>query len=64
MAGRQDRNTRGRRQPHARQAGMGYRHLGKADVGAVTVTYTEQKADGSKGAAIVAGWDLKGAKAL
>ena len=32
--------------------------------GAVTVTYTEQKADGSKGAAIVAGWDLKGAKAI
>lgn len=32
--------------------------------GAVTVTYTEQKPDGTKGAAIVAGWDLKGAKAL
>jgi len=32
--------------------------------GAVTVTYTEQKPDGSKGAAIVAGWDLKGSKAL
>lgn len=31
---------------------------------AVVVTYTEQKPDGSKGAAIVAGWDLKGAKAL
>ena len=31
---------------------------------AVTVTYTEQKADGTKGAAIVAGWDLKQAKAI
>ncbi len=30
----------------------------------VSVTYTEQKADGSKGSAIVAGWDLKGGKAL
>lgn len=30
----------------------------------VEVTYTPQKPDGSKGAAIVAGWDLKGAKAL
>jgi type VI secretion system secreted protein Hcp len=38
-------------------------HVGFA-FGAVTVTYTEQKADGSKGAAIVAGWDLKGAKAI
>ncbi len=30
----------------------------------VQVTYTEQKKDGSKGAAIVAGWDLKGAKPI
>jgi hypothetical protein len=30
----------------------------------VVVTYTEQKADGSKGGAQVAGWDLKGAKAI
>ncbi len=32
--------------------------------GTVQVTYSEQKADGSKGPAIVAGWDLKGGKAL
>jgi type VI secretion system secreted protein Hcp len=32
--------------------------------GSVVVTYTEQKADGSKGGAQVAGWDLKGAKAI
>ncbi len=32
--------------------------------GKVEVNYTEQKADGSKGGTIVAGWDLKGAKPL
>ena len=31
---------------------------------AVTVTYTQQKADGSKGAAIVAGWDVAKAQAI
>jgi hypothetical protein len=35
MAGRQDRNARGRRQSHARQAGMGDRYLGKTDVALV-----------------------------
>jgi type VI secretion system secreted protein Hcp len=30
----------------------------------VTTTYTEQKADGSKGSAFVAGWDLKAGKAV
>lgn len=30
----------------------------------VEITYTPQKGDGNKGAAIVAGWDLKGNKSL
>lgn len=32
--------------------------------GSVEVTYTEQKPDGTKGTPQVAGWDLKGSKAL
>lgn len=32
--------------------------------GSLEVIYTPQQKDGSKGAAIVAGWDLKGAKSL